>query len=51
MLKKKALLIQRKNGLVSYDDDGKKAFKITRKDKNAIVIFIANDISSEQTNS
>lgn len=48
---KKALLIQRKNGLVSYDDDGKKVFKITRKDKNAIVIFIANDISSEQTNS
>lgn len=48
---KKALLIQKKNGLVSYDEDGKKAFKITKKDKNAIVIFIANEISSEQTNS
>lgn len=49
--RKKALLIQRKNGLVSYDDDAKKAFKITQKDKNAIVIFIANQISDEQTNS
>lgn len=48
---KKALLIQRKNGLVSYDEDAKKAFKITRKDKTAIMIFVANDISDEQTNS
>lgn len=48
---KKALLIQRKNGLVSYDDDAKKAFKVTSKDKNAIFIFVANQISDEQTNS
>lgn len=48
---KKALLIHKKNGLVSYDDDAKKAFKITSKDKNAIFIFIANNISNEQTNS
>lgn len=49
--RKKALLIQKKNGLVSYDDDAKKAFKVTKKDKNAIMIFVANDISSDQTNS
>ncbi|MDE5651693.1 MAG: hypothetical protein K2H80_01350 [Ureaplasma sp.] len=49
--RKKALLIERKNGLVSYDLEAKKAFKIAHKDKNAIFIFVVNNISDEQTNS
>ena len=49
--RKKALLAQKKNGLVSYDDDAKKAFKATKKDNSCIFIFVANEISSEQTNS
>lgn len=48
---KKALLCERSNGIISYDSDAKKAFKITRNDKNAIVIFVAHSVSDEQTNS
>ncbi len=49
--RKKALLIERKNGLVSYDLEAKKAFKIAQKDKNSIFIFVVNNISDDQTNS
>lgn len=49
--RKKALLIQRKNGLVSYDDDSKHAFRVTSKDKKAIFLFVVPNISKDNINS
>ncbi len=49
--RKKALLIQRKNGLVSYDDDSKHAFRVTGKDKKAIFIFVVPNVSKDNINS
>ena len=49
--KKKALLIQRKNGLVSYDNDSKLAFRVTSKDKKAIFLFVVPNISKDNINS
>ena len=49
--RKKALLVQRKNGLVTYDDDAKHAFRVVQHDKQAMFIFVANDIVEEQINS
>lgn len=49
--RKKALLAQRKNGLVTYDQDAKHAFRVVQKDKQAIFLFISNDISNDQINS
>lgn len=49
--RKKALLAQRKNGLVTYDQDAKHAFRVVQKDKLAIFLFVANDIVDDQINS
>lgn len=49
--RKKALLIQRKNGLVSYDNDSKLAFRVTNKDKKAIFLFVVPNVSNDNINS
>lgn len=49
--RKKALLIQRKNGLVSYDNDSKLAFRVTNKDKKAIFLFVVPNVSNDNVNS
>ncbi len=49
--RKKALLIQKKNGLISYDDDSKHAFRVVNKDKKAFFIFVVPNIDKDNINS
>ncbi|GAA5414920.1 hypothetical protein [Ureaplasma ceti] len=49
--RKKALLVEKKNGLMNYDVDAKHAFRVVQKDKQAIFLFVANEIAADQVNS